>query len=120
MNTQIMSRLCFFSMCLALTLVAPSCDKDVVETGLPAERFEDGRFHLDLVPTIRVDATEYLEKHPDAVSIRVANGSESSVRLSYRNGEDDVMSTQFAIQNDGQGVTITLKTAGGESFDYKL
>ena len=121
MNTNFFKPLvCLFSVVLAFTLVGPGCDKEVEDAGLPAERFEDGRYNLNLIAQVQVDATPYLEQHPDAVAIRVANGSESSVKLSYRDGEDDVLTTQFAVQDDGQGVKITITTASGETYEYSL
>ena len=80
------------------------------------DQLEDGRYNLSFISKVVVDVSEYLEKHPDANSVTVKNGSESSIDLSY-GGE---LETTYHVIDDGEGVTVIIGTSDGSSHEYTL
>ena len=76
-----------FVLVCALTLtgmLCAGCDKgdEVQEKAMtmPAERFPDGRYHLDLLDKRAFDIAQVVEAHPDLVRIDAKNAEGTSSR----------------------------------------
>ena len=89
---------------------------DELEDHVMVGEFDDGRYNLSFIRTVTVDVSEHLAKHPDATSVRVANGSGSSIDVSF--GEN--LETVYEVIDDGQGITTTIVTTAGYEYDYSL